>query len=90
MRLDQFLKACCVVKHRTEAKRACEKGVVTVNGRVAKASREMRCGDTITVDSESRLLELQVLGIPPKNVSKKEARDFYHVIRDEDRRLFDF
>ncbi|MFQ6091278.1 MAG: RNA-binding S4 domain-containing protein [bacterium] len=90
MRLDQFLKVCCLVKHRTEAKKACDLGVVKVNGQVAKASKEVRTGHIITVDSESRFLELEILAIPPGNVSKKDARELYRIIKDEHRKLFDF
>lgn len=90
MRLDQYLKVCCLVKHRTEAKKACDAGVVRVNGRAAKASKEVRSGDIITVDSEVRFLELEILEIPCKQVSKKEARDLYRTIHDEHKKLLDF
>ena len=90
MRVDQFLKVCCLVKHRTEAKKACDVGVVKVNGKVVKASKEVRLGDIITVDSESRFLEFEILDIPPKHVSKKEAKELYRVIHDEHRKLLDF
>ena len=90
MRVDQFLKVACLVKHRTEAKKACALGVVSVNGQVTKASKDIRVGDIITVDSESRFLELEILDIPIKHVSKKEARELYRIVHDEHRKLFDF
>ena len=90
MRIDQYLKVCCLVKHRSEAKKACDAGVVKINGRIAKASKEIRIGDIITVDSEARFLEMEILDIPPKQVSKKEAGELYRTIHDEHRRLLDF
>lgn len=90
MRIDQYLKICCLVKHRTEAKKACDVGIVKVNGHAAKASKEVRIGDIITVDSEARFLELEILDIPPRQVSKKEARELYRTLHDEHRKLFDF
>ena len=90
MRVDQFLKVCCLVKHRTEAKKACDIGVVRVNGKAVKASKEVRVGDIITVDSESRFLEFKILDIPPKQASKKEARELYRIIHDKHRKLLDF
>ena len=90
MRVDQFLKVSCLVKHRTEAKKACDLSVVKVNGQVAKASREIRVGDIITVNSESRFLELEILDVPPKQVSKKDAKALYRIRHDEHKRLLDF
>lgn len=90
MRIDQFLKICCLVKHRTESKKACDLGAIKVNGEVAKASKEVHVGHIITVDTESRFLELEILAVPPKHVSKKEAKKLYRVIHDEHRKLFDF
>ena len=90
MRIDQFLKVSCLVKHRTEAKKACDLGVVKLNGQVVKASKEVRTGDIITVDSESRFLELEILDIPPKQASKKESKALYRIIHDEHKKLLDF
>lgn len=90
MRVDQFLKVSCLVRHRTEAKKACELGVVKVNRQLVKASKDVRTGDIITVDSESRFLELEILDIPPKQVSKKKAKELYRIIHDEHRKLLDF
>ncbi|UCE17829.1 MAG: RNA-binding S4 domain-containing protein [Gemmatimonadota bacterium] len=90
MRVDQFLKTSCLVKHRTEAKKACDLGVVTVNGRPVKASKDVRPGDIISVNSDSRFLEMEILDIPPKQVSKKEAKKLYRIIHDEHKKLLDF
>lgn len=90
MRLDQYLKVCCVVKHRTESKKACDLGLVKVNGQAAKAGKEIRIGDIITVDSESRCIELEILRVPPRQVSRTEATNLYRLIRDEHKELLDF
>ena len=90
MRVDKYIKACCLVKHRSEAKKACDLGVVKINGQSVKASREVRPGDVLTVDSESRLLELEILEVPSSQVSKKQAKDLYRTIHDEHKRLMDF
>ena len=83
MRLDVFLNACCVVKHRSEAKRACDNGIVTVDDQLAKASRAMQVGQRVTIAFVDRLLEFEVLALPPKNVSRKDVGTYYRVIRDE-------
>lgn len=85
MRLDQYLKTCCLVKRRSEAKRACDNGIVSIDGTVAKAAREVRPGDRISIAFTDRYLDLEVLDLPRGNVSKSQAQSFYRVERDEAR-----
>lgn len=89
MRLDIFLKQCCLIKRRSEAKRACDNGIVTVEGQTAKASREVQPGQRVAIGFMDRYLEIEVLGLPEGNVSKASARDYYGVIRDEAREITD-
>ncbi len=49
MRLDKFLKVSRIIKRRTVAKEACDKGIVTINGKVAKSSSEVNVGDTLEI-----------------------------------------
>ena len=90
MRLDQFLKTCCLVKRRSAAQRACDNGIVAVAGSTAKASREVRIGETIAIAFTDRFLEIEVLGLPKGNVSKAQAQTYYRVERDEERNVLDF
>lgn len=83
MRLDVALNRLCLTRSRSEAKNACEAGAVLVSGREAKASQEVSPGDAVTLRFTSRLLEVKLLDLPQKSVSKKNAREMYEVIRDE-------
>ena len=47
MRLDKYLKVSRLIKRRTVANEACDAGRVTVNGKVAKASQDVKVGDKI-------------------------------------------
>ena len=49
MRLDKFLKVSRIIKRRTVAKEACDKGIVTINGKQAKSSSEVKIGDILEV-----------------------------------------
>lgn len=49
MRLDKFLKVSRIIKRRTVANEACDAGRVTVNGKVAKASLDVKVGDIIEI-----------------------------------------
>ena len=42
MRLDKYLKVSRLIKRRTVANEACENGRISVNGRVVKASYDVK------------------------------------------------
>ena len=42
MRLDKYLKVSRLIKRRTVANEACDNGRISVNGRVVKASYDVR------------------------------------------------
>jgi ribosome-associated heat shock protein Hsp15 len=83
LRVDVLLHRLCLTRSRSEAKAACEAGAVTVDGKKARASDSAAAGKRIAVKYPSRLLEVELLELPGKSVSKKAARDLYRVLRDE-------
>jgi len=81
LRLDKFLKVSRVIKRRTLSKEVCDRGQVTVNGRVAKAGTEVKAGDTLDIHFGHRTLKLEVVSIQ-ENVPAKLAAELYKVIED--------
>ena len=53
MRLDKYLKVSRLIKRRTVANEACDNGLVTVNGKPARASYDVKVGDQISCASAS-------------------------------------
>lgn len=86
MRLDSYLSEVRLIKRRTQAKKACEEGVVLLDGKVAKPGKEVKVEQLITINFANRILEVEVLDIPSGNVRKEEAKDFYRVIKEEKRK----
>lgn len=80
MRLDKFLKVSRLVKRRTVAKKMCEEGLVTLNGRVARAAAEVRPGDVIGITYGTRAVEVEVLKIA-ENVPASETASLYRYLR---------
>lgn len=79
MRLDKYLKTTRIIKRRTIANEACDAGRVEVNGKIAKASLEVKVGDVIQIKFGNNTTKLQVLDI--KDVIKKEdANKLYKLI----------
>ena len=79
MRLDKYLKNSRIIKRRTVAKDACEKGRVEVNGRMAKPGLELKTGDEIKITFGSNILKVRVLAMP-ETVRKEDADSMYEVI----------
>ncbi|MGN0964348.1 MAG: RNA-binding S4 domain-containing protein [Dysosmobacter sp.] len=79
MRLDKYLKTARLIKRRTVANEACDNGLVTVNGRPARASYEVKVGDTISMRFGMRAVTVEVLSVQ-ENVRQAEAAALYREI----------
>ena len=89
MRLDIFLKNTGLIKQRSEAKRACDAGRVQIGGQPAKASHLVIIGEQITVETDVRLLDFEVLSVPARPPAKRDRHRCYRIIRDEHRDPYD-
>lgn len=85
MRLDIFLKNTGLIKQRSEAKRACDAGRVQIGGQQAKASHSVVVGEQIHIATPTRLLDIEVLGIPERQPARRDRRRFYRILREEHR-----
>ena len=85
-RLDAYLKNAGLFSRRSDAKKACEEGRVTIAGAAVKPAREPRVGDVLTLDLEEVHVEAEILRIPSRPVPKKQRLDFVRVLHSERRR----
>ena len=76
MRLDKFLKVSRLIKRRTVANEACDNARVTVNGRPAKASYDVKPGDVLRIAFGQRTLAVEVLAVADA-VRKDDAAAMY-------------
>ena len=79
MRLDKYLKVSRIIKRRTVANDACDAAHVTVNGRPAKASYDVKVGDVIEITFGARTLKIRVLDVK-ETVGKNDAAQLYEVV----------
>ncbi|MBP3919085.1 MAG: RNA-binding S4 domain-containing protein [Clostridia bacterium] len=79
MRLDKFLKVSRIIKRRTVANDACDADHVSVNGRSAKASYDVKAGDILEINFGGKPLKVKVLDVRD-NVGKADAASLYEVI----------
>lgn len=83
LRMDLLLHRLCITRSRNEAKQACDAGAVQLDGRAVKASEAVAPGHMISVRFPRRLFVFELLTLPPKSTSKKNAKEMYRVVRDE-------
>ena len=79
MRLDKYLKVSRLIKRRTVANEACDAGRVTVNGRIARASYDVKLNDVIEITFGSRIVKLRVTDVA-EVVRKDDAALLYEII----------
>ena len=76
MRLDKYLKVSRIIKRRTVANEVCDAGKAVVNGKVARASYDVREGDVIELNFESRSVKFRVEKVA-ETVRKEDAASMY-------------
>ncbi len=79
MRLDKYLKVSRLIKRRTVANEACDGGRVSVNGKVARASYDVKVGDEITILFGAKPVSVRVTEVKD-SAFKDDARNMYEAI----------
>ena len=79
MRLDKYLKVSRLIKRRTIANEACDAGKVSVNGKEARASYDVKVGDVIEITLGSRSVKVKVTAVK-EFVRKEEADTMYEAV----------
>ena len=79
MRLDKFLKVSRIIKRRTVANEACDAGRVTVNGKTARASYDVKVGDIIEISFGTRDFKARVNNVS-ETVKKDDAVSLYELL----------
>jgi ribosomal 50S subunit-recycling heat shock protein len=79
MRLDKYLKVSRLIKRRTVANEACDAGRVTINGRPAKASAEVKAGDVLEIRFGNRDVKVRVKDVK-ETIHKEDAAEMFEYI----------
>ena len=79
MRIDKFLKVSRIIKRRTVANEACDASHISVNGRVVKASYDVKEGDVILITFGEKRLKIKVLDVK-EVIRKNDASELYEVL----------
>ena len=83
MRLDKWLKVSRLIKRRTVANEACDNERVSVNGRVQRASYDVKVGDMLEIRFGAKLLRVEVVSVQD-NVGKADAAAMYRELPQQE------
>ena len=83
MRLDKYLKVSRLIKRRTVANEACDAGRVLVNDKPAKASVQVKTGDTIEIQFGSKNVKVEVLDVK-ETVKKEDVESMYKYLKQSE------
>lgn len=83
MRLDLLLNKLCLTKTRSIAKTACDKDLVKINGKIAKASAIVNPDDQIELKLYGHIHQIKIQKLPEGNVAKKDAALYYTLLSRE-------
>ena len=87
MRLDKYLKVSRLIKRRTVANDACDAARITVNGKSAKASYQVKTGDIIEIAFGQRTMKVEVLEIA-EHALKAVLKTLFHAYNCCVKRVF--
>ena len=79
MRLDKYLKVSRIMKRRTAANEAADAGRISINGKVAKPSSEVKEGDTLDILLGGRHMLVRIESLK-ESVKKEDAAGMYTVL----------
>lgn len=79
MRIDKFLKVSRIIKRRTVANEACDAGRISVNGKVVRASYDVKVGDIIETTFGNNTVKVEVLSVT-EHVTKDGAKELYRTL----------
>lgn len=79
MRLDKYLKVSRLVKRRTVANELCDAKHVSVNGKPARASYEIKVGDIIEIQMGANLIKAEVSAVN-EYATKENASEMYKIL----------
>lgn len=79
MRLDKYLKVSRLIKRRTVANEACDAGRITANGKVCKASYDVKVGDILEIRMGERIIKAEVLAVA-EHALKNDAPLMYKIL----------
>ena len=76
MRLDKWLKVSRLIKRRTVANEACDNERISANGRVVKASYDVKVGDVLEIRFGQKTVKVEVLSLS-ESTKKADAVAMY-------------
>ena len=85
MRIDQLLNKLCLFKTRSMAKKACDLNLVSIDGKVAKASTIAHAEEIVRYTVYNWQYTIRIIDVPKGNVSKTTAPQYYELLKKKEK-----
>ena len=79
MRIDKYLKVSRLIKRRTIANESCDAGRIFVNGKVVKASYDVKIGDVIEITFGTKTVKAKVISVAD-STKKEDAKEMFELL----------
>ncbi len=83
MRLDRFLANAGCIPRRTQAKQACDEGLVEVDGNVARPATSVQVGQRITIKTGMRIRQYRILQLPERPVPRQQRDEYSELLSSQ-------
>lgn len=83
MRIDQWLSNAGRIPRRTQAKQACDEGLVEVDGKAAKPATSVQAGQKVTINTGMRVRQYRVLKLPDRPVPRKQRDEYSKLLSSQ-------
>lgn len=83
MRLDKFLKVSRIIKRRTIAKIVVDGGKAKLDGKIAKASTEVKASQVLELEYYSKYFKFEILQVPLGNVTKDKTSELVKLLESK-------
>lgn len=80
MRLDKFLKISRIIKRRPIAKIVVNEKKAKLDGKIAKASTEVKVGQELELEYFNKYFKFKILQVPTGNVSKEKTSELVELL----------
>lgn len=83
MRLDMFLRNSGIIPRRSRAQEACQEGLVSVDGQVAKPATAVCVGQRLRIAIGMQVREYEILDLPTVPVAKHQRADYARLLSQD-------
>ena len=84
-RIDEFMKNTGLFRSRSQARQACNEGIVSLGGKRVVASATVKPGDIMSINRSGGFVKIEVLRVPERPVARRQRETCYRILERKSR-----